>query len=99
MNIFNKGQEVDIITDGQFVCTGIVREASPYDVLLEQAGIPIRLVGKKVEVRDVDTSISGPVFAFGPNCVDRKTDLITVVLVCDKELSKKHLGITPFDEL
>ncbi len=97
-SLFNEGDDISIYSNDEFICDGVVKTSSPYDVLIEEASIPIKYVGLDLEVRGNNTSAFGTALAFGSNCID-KNDRIVTVMVTDRELSYKHRPKVTKEEL
>ncbi len=61
-------------------------EEGPTFLVIEDAQVPITLVGKEVTVifenaNELQPAIKGKLFAWGEGCVDRETDKLKVVAI------------------
>jgi len=79
--MFKVGESIDIYAGSKKICSGSVKDVDGLSLVIEKAGLPIKYVGQDVEVRHGDSKFKGAVFAFGKGCIDKDTDLVTVVCV------------------
>ena len=80
---FEKGQAVDIFVDGIKTCSGFIKDVDMFGVIIQEAGLPIKYVGKDVEIKNNCNKMTGVALAWGKGCIDKKTDLLTVVSITD----------------
>ena len=88
--LFKDGQEVSFYSDDILICKGTVKDSDFYDVLVENSAIPIKYIGKVVEIRGESASAFGTALAFGSGCID-ENDLVTRVMVAGRSLKEESM--------